>query len=147
MPQPESGSGSGLEPLSIGALAQRTEVSAKTIRYYESIGLLPEPARASNGYRKYSERAVGELRFVHRARGLGFPLEDVARLLALWRDQNRRSTEVKALALTHVRAVERKIAELETIRDTLLDLANRCGGDHRPDCPILDELGQGSRES
>ena len=127
--------------LTIGRVARQSGVPSKTIRYYESIGLLPPPTRAENGYRTYGPRAVDELRFVHRARGLGFAIKDVAALLALWHDAGRHSAEVKAMALRHVGDVERKIDELQSIRRTLLDLAERCHGDHRPDCPILDELG------
>ena len=126
--------------LTIGQVARRSGVPAKTIRYYESVGLVRDPRRADNGYRQYDPRSVAELRFVQRARSLGFTLKEVGGLLALWGDEHRRSAEVKALALTHVADVERRIEELETIRRTLLDLAERCHGDHRPDCPILDEL-------
>ncbi|MCC6521880.1 MAG: Cu(I)-responsive transcriptional regulator [Polyangiaceae bacterium] len=131
----------------IGAVAERAGVPAKTIRYYEQIGLLPRPARGENGYRSYDGRAVHELCFVKRARDLGFALEDVARLLALWRDERRGSAEVRALALEHVAAVERKITELEGLRATLLDLVHRCHGDSRPDCPILEDLERGPREA
>ncbi|MBI4951238.1 MAG: Cu(I)-responsive transcriptional regulator [Myxococcales bacterium] len=129
----------------IGAVAERAGVPAKTIRYYEQIGLLPRPARGKNGYRSYDGRAIHELSFVRRARDLGFALEDVARLLALWRDERRGSAEVRALALEHVAAVERKLTELESLRATLLDLVHRCHGDSRPDCPILEDLERGPR--
>lgn len=128
------------EALRIGEAASRSGVPAKTIRYYEEIGLLPEAARSSNGYRVYGERAVAELRFVHRARGLGFGLSEVRDLLSLWRDRDRASADVRAVARHHVGAIEAKLAELETMRRTLLDLVERCHGDDRPDCPILDEL-------
>ncbi len=130
------------DTLSIGQVADASGVSAKTIRYYESVGLVPEPARAPNGYRRYAERSVEELRFVHRARGLGFSIKDVASLLALWRDDARHSATVKDLALRQVATVERKIEELQSIRSTLLELADKCHGDHRPDCPILDRLSE-----
>ena len=130
-----------MSDLTIGQVASRSGVPAKTIRYYEPIGLLAPPARAGNGYRTYGTRSVEELRFVHRARSLGFAIKDVAALLALWHDEGRHSAEVKAMALRHVGDVERKIEELQSIRKTLLDLAERCHGDHRPDCPILDALG------
>ncbi len=126
----------------IGEVAAQSGVTTKTIRYYESIGLLEKPRRAQNGYRTYDARTIDRLRFVHRARGLGFSLEDVQALLALWADDHRASAEVKKLALDHVARVEQKIAELQTLRDTLLHLADACHGDDRPDCPILDELTQ-----
>jgi MerR family copper efflux transcriptional regulator len=127
--------------MTIGEAAQRSGVPAKTIRYYESIGLLAPAARRDNRYRAYGERDVETLRFVHRARRLGFPLKDVAALLALYRDRNRSSHDVKRLALERVAALDRKIAELTQIRDVVAALAERCHGDHRPDCPILDDLG------
>jgi MerR family copper efflux transcriptional regulator len=127
--------------MTIGEAAQRSGVPAKTIRYYESIGLLAPAERRDNRYRAYGERDVETLRFVHRARSLGFPLRDVAALLALYRDRKRSSHDVKRLALERVAALDRKIAELTQIRDTVAALAERCHGDHRPDCPILDDLG------
>jgi MerR family copper efflux transcriptional regulator len=127
--------------MTIGEAAQRSGVPAKTIRYYESIGLLAPAARRDNRYRAYGERDVETLRFIQRARSLGFPLRDVAALLALYRDRNRSSHDVKRLALERVAALDRKIAELTQIRDTVAALAERCHGDHRPDCPILDDLG------
>jgi Cu(I)-responsive transcriptional regulator len=133
-------------PLNIGQVAKLTGVPAKTIRYYESIGLMPRPARAENNYRFYGPSDVATLQFIHRARALGFSLKDVAGLLQLWRDKSRASAEVKALAVGHVRAVERRIAELESIRRTLIELTDRCHGDGRPDCPILGDLaGEGGR--
>jgi MerR family copper efflux transcriptional regulator len=127
--------------MTIGEAAQRSGVPAKTIRYYESIGLLAPAERRDNRYRAYGERDVETLRFVHRARSLGFPLRDVAALLALYRDRKRSSHDVKRLALERVAALDRKIAELTQIRDTVAALAERCHGDDRPDCPILDDLG------
>lgn len=124
----------------IGDVAQRSGVPAKTIRYYESIGLIRSAGRAANGYRVYSGEDVETLRFIQRARSLGFAVKDVANLLALWQDRARASAEVKAVALGHIRDVDAKIAELEAIRRTLLDLVERCHGDHRPDCPILNTL-------
>lgn len=126
--------------MNIGAAAAKSGVPAKTIRYYESIGLIPAADRTEGGYRSYSERDVDTLRFVQRARSLGFSVKDVGNLLALWRDRGRASGEVKKVALRHVAEIERKIGELESIRRTLLDLTERCQGDHRPDCPILDRL-------
>jgi Cu(I)-responsive transcriptional regulator len=127
-------------PLDIGGCARATGVPAKTIRYYESIGLLPPPKRAGNGYRRYGEPEIETLRFVRRARDLGFSLEEVAKLLALWRDKNRASADVKALALEHARALEERIAKLEAMRATILELAARCHGGRRPDCPIIADI-------
>ncbi len=127
-------------PLDIGACARATGVPAKTIRYYESIGLLAPPPRADNGYRRYGEKEIETLRFVRRARDLGFSLDEVAKLLALWRDKNRASADVKALALEHARALDERIAKLKAMRETILALAARCHGDHRPDCPILADI-------
>jgi Cu(I)-responsive transcriptional regulator len=130
-------------PLTIGQLAQGTGVPAKTIRYYEGIGLLPTPARGDNGYRSYDERAAHTLRFVKRARDLGFSIAEVQELLALWQDPGRASGEVKAIARKHIDEVENKLAELEGMRRTLMHLVHRCHGDNRPDCPILEDLAHG----
>lgn len=126
--------------MNIGEAARRSGVSAKTIRYYESVGLIPAAGRTSSGYRAYTANEVETLRFIHRARSLGFSVADVAGLLELWRDRSRASADVKAIALKHVTDIERKIAELDTIRRTLLDLTTRCCGDDHPECPILEEL-------
>jgi len=126
--------------MNIGAAARASGVPAKTIRYYEDIGLIPPAARAGNGYRDYAQRDVEILRFIHRARGLGFPIKDVASLVHLWQDTSRASADVKALALRQIADVEARIAELEAIRRTLVHLTERCHGDDRPDCPILDDL-------
>jgi MerR family copper efflux transcriptional regulator len=128
--------------MNIGQAAKRSGVPAKTIRYYESIGLIPAAGRTASGYRAYTAPEIEMLRFIHRARGLGFSVAQVAGLLDLWRDRSRASADVKAIALDHVAAIELKIRELETIRATLLDLTHRCHGDDHPDCPILDELAQ-----
>ncbi|RAU22454.1 Cu(I)-responsive transcriptional regulator [Paramagnetospirillum kuznetsovii] len=126
--------------MNIGEAARRSGVSAKTIRYYEGIGLIPAAGRTASGYRAYSANEVETLRFIQRARSLGFSVDEVGTLLELWRDRSRASADVKAVALKHVTAIETKIAELESIRRTLLDLTNRCCGDDHPDCPILDGL-------
>jgi Cu(I)-responsive transcriptional regulator len=128
------------ETLKIGEVAEHSGVPAKTIRYYEEVGLLPEPARAPNGYRVYGPRSVEVLRFIARARSLGFTLEDVSGLLDLWRDQGRASADVRRLAEDHIAAIDAKLDELQSMRRTLADLVHRCHGDDRPDCPILDEL-------
>ena len=126
----------------IGELARATGVSAKTIRFYEEVGLLQAPPRRHNNYRDYGDVDVATLNFVQRARNLGFSIKDVERLLALWRDKDRASADVKAFAVRHIAEVEARIAELESIRDTLRTLAERCHGDDRPSCPILDDLQQ-----
>jgi MerR family copper efflux transcriptional regulator len=124
----------------IGTLAERSGVSAKTIRYYEQSGLIRKPERQFNGYRSYSDRDVEILRFIHRARQLGFSVTDVGNLLDLWSNRKRASSNVKALAERHLADVEQRIAHLESIRGTLQHLIHNCHGDDRPDCPILDRL-------
>lgn len=126
--------------MTIGEAAARSGVPPKTIRFYEEIGLIAPAERLENRYRAYDDNDIETLRFINRARSLGFSLKDVGELLALYRDRKRSSREVKRLALSHVAELDRKIAELTAIRNTIADLAERCHGDHRPDCPILDEL-------
>lgn len=123
----------------IGEAATASGVSAKMIRHYESIGLV-DARRAANNYRTYGEDEVAVLRFIRHARALGFPLEDVRRLLDLWRDRNRASAEVKRLALDHVAALEAKADSLRAMAASLRHLAAHCHGDARPDCPIIAEL-------
>ena len=127
--------------MNIGEAARVSGVSAKMIRYYESIDLIPEASRTGAGYRSYGETEVQMLRFVRRARDLGFPVDAIRELLALWRDRSRQSSDVKQLALAHVEDLERRIAETQAMVDTLRHLARACHGDDRPDCPILDDLG------
>lgn len=129
------------DTVTIGEAAARSGVPAKTIRFYEAAGIIKPATRGANRYRAYSEPDVHTLRFVHRARSLGFPLKEVAALLALYRRQGRASRDVKKLALQRVAEIDRKIAELTAIRNTISALAERCHGDDRPDCPILDDLG------
>ncbi len=117
-------------------------VSAKMIRHYESIGLIAPPLRTDNRYRHYSESDVHELGFIRRARDLGFSVDDIRQLLALWRDKSRSSAEVKNIALRHIAAMEEKAAALHAMSRTLKHLAAHCHGDNRPDCPILDALDQ-----
>lgn len=126
--------------MSIGDAASRSGVPPKTIRYYEEIGLITPAERLENRYRAYSETDVQTLRFIQRARSLGFSLKEVGELLALYRDRRRQAKDVKRLALTHVAELDRKIAELTAIRNTIADLAGRCHGGQRPECPILEEL-------
>jgi Cu(I)-responsive transcriptional regulator len=126
--------------MQIGAVARESGVPAKTIRYYESVGLIDLAGRSASGYRVYGPRDIQTLRFISRARSLGFSVKDVADLLALWRDQARSSAQVKHLASNHLGQIDRKIAELQEVRFTLVDLIERCHGDERPDCPILADL-------
>ncbi len=129
--------------MNIGQAAKLSNVSAKTIRYYESINLIPKAARSDNGYRDYSSNDVEMLRFIKRSRNLGFSVDDVSNLLDLWRNKQRASADVKAVALKHIEDVEKRIVELESIRDTLKNLTKCCHGDNRPDCPILEGLAGG----
>ena len=129
--------------MNIGEAASESGVPAKTIRYYESIGLIPPAVRAKNGYRNYSPFDIETLKFIQHARRLGFSVKDVGGLLELWRDKSRTSADVKALALKHISDVEKRIAKLQSIRNTLIDLTDRCYGDDRPDCPILEDLAAG----
>ena len=138
---PDSGGAArGERILNIGAAAAASGVSAKMIRHYEGTRLIPKAARTAAGYRIYREADVHALRFVRRARDLGFTTKEIQRLLALWNDRRRASSDVKRLALRHVAQLERKIAELEGMRRALAELARHCHGDHRPDCPILEDL-------
>jgi len=125
--------------MNIGQAAQATGLPAKTLRYYEEIGLV-EPARDPNGYRKFAELDVHNLTFVARARALGFSIEECRTLLALWQNTDRASGDVRALAEQHLERIEGKIADLAAMRDTLSTLIHRCAGDDRPDCPILTDL-------
>lgn len=124
----------------IGEAARASGVTAKMVRHYESIGLLPPARRTEAGYRLYGDDDVRMLQFIHRGRALGFSLDQIADLLALWRDKHRASADVRRLALEHVAELDRKIAELEAMKRTLADLASFCHGDARSDCPILDDL-------
>ena len=128
--------------MKIGALSERTGVPAKTIRYYESVGLIQRADRHENGYRSYSERDVDILIFIHRSRALGFSVKKVGELLTLWYDRNRTSASVKTLAIAHIEEIEAQITELQSLRATLVDLTERCHGDDRPDCPILENLAE-----
>lgn len=124
----------------IGDAAQRSGVSAKMIRHYEGIGLIPPAGRTFAGYRIYTDADVHRLQFVRRARTLGFSIKQIEALLRLWDDRSRASAEVKKLAQSHVDELAVKIAEMQAMQRTLQELARRCHGDERPDCPILDDL-------
>lgn len=126
---------------SISEAAEKSGISAKMIRYYEKSGLLPPARRTPSGYRTYSDKSIDTLRFVRRARDLGFSVKDVEELLTLWSDQNRASADVKKLAQAHVDALARKKEEIEGMMSTLQHLIENCHGDDRPDCPIIDSLG------
>ncbi|MHC6227569.1 Cu(I)-responsive transcriptional regulator [Pseudomonas sp. X10] len=129
--------------MNIGQAARRSGLSAKMIRYYESIGLLQPAKRSDSGYRLYQQDDLHRLAFIKRSRDLGFSLEEVARLLTLWQDRQRASADVKALAMQHIDELNRRIEELVSLRDTLSELAAHCQGDDRPDCPILKDLANG----
>lgn len=126
--------------MNIGEAARASGLPAKTLRYYEAIGLVVPAHRQPNGYRDYSETDVRRLRFVQRARSLGFSVAECRELLALYADRGRTSAEVRRIALARIAAIERKLRELEGMRRALLHLVERCSGDSRPDCPILDDL-------
>jgi Cu(I)-responsive transcriptional regulator len=124
----------------IGEAAAATGVSAKMIRDYEKLGLIPAADRSFAGYRLYADADLHRLRFIRRARTLGFSMKQIAELMALWNDRGRPSAKVKQLALAHVGELDAKIAELQAMQRTLRALASNCHGDARPDCPILDDL-------
>ena len=126
--------------MNIGEAAATSGVSAKMIRYYEQVGLVAPAGRSAAGYRRYAEADVQTLRFLRRARSLGFSVVQMQELLTLWRDECRASADVKRLALAHVAQLEDKARAIAEMSRALRDLADRCDGDHRPDCPIIDEL-------
>jgi Cu(I)-responsive transcriptional regulator len=130
---------------SIGRAAELSGVTAKMIRHYESLGLIPEAARTLGDYRVYTASEIHTLRFIRRARSLGFSMDEISGLLSLWRNQRRASAEVKRLAMKHIAELDAKIEELRSMRSALADLAQHCHGDDRPQCPILDDLGRLSR--
>lgn len=126
--------------MKIGEASAASGVSQRMIRHYEKIGLIPRASRRDSGYRDYDDRDLNTLRFIRRARDLGFPIEEIGKLLALWQDRGRASAEVKKLALARAAELRRKAAELEEMRRSLEHLASTCHGDDRPDCPILGGL-------
>jgi Cu(I)-responsive transcriptional regulator len=129
--------------MNIGEASKRSAVSAKMIRHYEGLGLLPKVARSASGYRQYDEATVHTLRFIRRARDLGFGLGEIETLLGLWRNRRRNSADVKRVALEHAADLQRRIDEMRAMQRTLQHLAHCCHGDERPDCPILDDLAGG----
>ena len=124
----------------IGQASEASGVSAKMIRHYEENGFIPKAGRTVAGYRIYKDADVHVLRFIRRARDLGFSLAEIKTLLGLWQNRRRASADVKKLAMKHVHELDRKIAEMQAMRKTLVNLAEHCHGDHRPDCPILEDL-------
>ena len=126
--------------MKIGEAARTSGVSAKMIRYYEDIEIVSQASRETNGYRMYTDADVHTLRFIKRARDLGFSVEEIRRLVDLWRNAKRPSAEVKKIALTHIADLKQKILELQSMASALEHLADHCHGDQRPECPILDDL-------
>jgi MerR family copper efflux transcriptional regulator len=126
--------------MNIGQAANASGVTAKMIRYYESIGLIVQANRTDAGYRQYTDSEVQTLRFIKRSRDLGFSVERIKTLLALWEDRTRKSSDVKRLAHQYIEELEQDIAKLQSIRDQVQRLADCCHGDGRPDCPIIDDL-------
>lgn len=133
--------------MNIGQAAAASGISAKMIRHYETIGLIGAAERTGSGYRVYTQKDVETLRFIRRSRDLGFQVDQIKALLALWRDRNRASADVKKVALSHVAELEAKMRQLQDMADTLRYLAKNCHGDNRPDCPIIHELSEDSSES
>ena len=126
--------------MNIGEVAAMSEVNSKMIRRYEEQGIIPRAGRSLAGYRQYSEKDVHILRFVKRARELGFSMKDIKQLVGLWRNKSRPSAQVKSIALKHKNELEKKLKEIQAMLGTLNNLVEHCHGDDRPDCPILDEL-------
>ena len=125
---------------SIGKAAELSGITPKMIRHYESLELIPKAARTVGDYRVYSAADIHTLRFIRRSRGLGFSIEEIGTLIGLWRNQRRASEQVKRLAIKHIVDLDEKIAELQSMRSALAELAEHCHGDARPDCPILSDL-------
>jgi MerR family copper efflux transcriptional regulator len=127
-------------PMNIGEAARQSGVSAKMVRHYESLGLLPQVHRSDSGYRQYSEAEVHTLRFIKRARDLGFSMAEIAELVSLWQNRRRASASVRRIAQKHADDLARRIAEMQAMQQTLTHLVECCHGDGRPECPILDDL-------
>lgn len=130
-------------PFNVGQAAKLSNVSAKMIRHYESLGLLPAISRTESGYRQYTSKEIHTLRFIRRARDLGFSMAEIAELLKLWQNRRRPSASVKRIASDHIAALDQKMAEMAAMRKTLQHLVHCCSGDDRPECPILEELAEG----
>ncbi len=128
-------------PINIGEAARQSGVSAKMVRHYEALGLLGRVTRSESGYRRYSDTEVHTLRFIRRARDLGFSMVEIRELVKLWQNRRRASADVKRIALAHVSDLDRRIDAMVAMKQTLQQLADCCKGNERPDCPILDELG------
>ena len=126
--------------VAIGEAARLSGVSARMVRHYEGLGLLPAVARTDSGYRQYGEADVHTLRFIKRSRDLGFSMEEIAELVGLWNNRRRASSSVKRIAQKHLGELEQRIADMQSMRNTLAHLVHCCHGDARPDCPILDDL-------
>lgn len=126
--------------MNIGEVAALSEVNSKMIRRYEELGIIPKAGRSLAGYRQYTDKDVHVLRFVKRARELGFSMKDIKQLVSLWRNKSRSSSQVKNIALKHQHELEKKLHEVQTMLKTIGQLVENCHGDERPDCPILDEL-------
>ncbi|WP_313302547.1 Cu(I)-responsive transcriptional regulator [Diaphorobacter sp.] len=134
-------------PVAIGVAAERAGVSARMVRHYESLGLLPEVPRTDSGYRQYSEADVHTLQFIRRSRDLGFSMEEIATLLGLWKDKARASGQVKQIAQKHIDNLSERIAAMQAMQRSLQSLVRCCHGDDRPDCPILDDLASSNAAS
>lgn len=133
--------------MNIGQASRASGVTTKMIRYYDEIGLVRPASRTDSNYREYEPRQINELRFIKRARSLGFSMEEITLLLSLWRDRSRPSREVKAIADRHLADLDARIAEMQAMAETLRHLSHCCAGDDRPDCPILQDLTAGSEPS
>lgn len=129
-----------MEAMNIGQASKVSKVSAKMIRHYESVGLLPEARRTDSGYRQYADKDLHTLRFIRRARDLGFSIEQIRELLGLWQDRRRPSRQVKAFAQAHIQELEQKLQEIQAMKASLEHLVHCCNGDDRPDCPIIESL-------
>ncbi len=126
--------------MNIGEVATKSQVNPKMIRRYEDMGIIPKAGRSDSGYRQYTENDVHILKFVKRSRELGFTMKDIKQLVSLWRNKNRSSSQVKSIASRHIQELDKKLLKIQTMLSTLNHLVNNCQGDHRPDCPILNEL-------
>ena len=131
-------------PYNIGQAARQSKVSAKMVRHYESLGLLPKVRRTQSGYRQYTDKEVHTLRFIKRARDLGFGMAEISELLKLWQNRHRSSESVRRIASVHIAELNERIRTLVTMKQTLQHLVDCCHGDRRPECPILDELEKGA---